>query len=452
MRDRGKKRWRRFLLCYSILFLAAGVVGCYILRQYAAAYEASIPEHVMDDFMAATDEDGWLAYIRRGVEEAVSGFEDPDDVFQAYRGAVGGEAFTYRKKIGEYGAETPVYTVRSGGMDLCTVTLAPCGDAGFGRYLWQVAEVTPHLESVTVEIDMPVGDSVYINGVPVDSAYLLGEVPAPNITELESRFDRQPVFARYRVEMYGNVTVTDADGWELVPARDEAGGVVRYVGQEDEFYSFTVRAPETVTVTVNGAALLPSDAAAWEDGILTGLGAYTGGAGYKTLTYTGTGLYTQPEITAQGADGTVLTPLINEKGELIFFLPQNSALAEQVQGRVEEFFTKYIDYSSRAYDVVRFQTLMECILPGTELYSYVGNSRDAMIWASATVVSYDELTFADISPVGPDCFTCTIRYKADFEAATWYSKYSYDLQNAYELAFVRVDGVWYAAAMSVVAG
>ena len=75
-----------------------------------------------------------------------------------------------------------------------------------------------------------------------------------------------------------------------------------------------------------------------------------------------------------------------------------------------------------------------------------------MIWASATEVHYDELEFTNFCPVGDSCFTCTIRYKADFQATTWHERYSYDLQNAYELAFVLHNGVWYAAAMSAAAG
>ena len=96
--------------------------------------------------------------------------------------------------------------------------------------------------------------------------------------------------------------------------------------------------------------------------------------------------------------------------------------------------------------------LLGRILPGTELYSYVRDSRDAMIWASATEVHYDELTFADFSPVGDNCCTCTIRYKGDFAATAWHESYNYEMQNAYELSFVRVGDIWYAAAMSVVAG
>ena len=73
-----------------------------------------------------------------------------------------------------------------------------------------------------------------------------------------------------------------------------------------------------------------------------------------------------------------------------------------------------------------------------------------MYWASATKITYEELTFTDFSAVNEDCFTCTIRYKADMAAKAWYESYTYGLQNAYQMLFVWVDGVWYAAAMSAV--
>ncbi|MBR6115698.1 MAG: hypothetical protein IKQ10_11090 [Oscillospiraceae bacterium] len=458
--QRSKKRWRLFLLIYTLVFLTAGAVGCVVLYRYSDAYERSIPEHVMDDFMAATTQDQWYAYIRQGAELPESAYEDTAAIFdEYYDAAIRGQKFTYWKNMAEYTADTPSYKVRGGGMDLAVVRLSPKGEnaAGFGRQLWQVSEVVSvlqldHLESVTVEVDAPRGDPVYINGVPLGDDALTGEAaPAPNMSALEGRFDTVPSFARYRVKLHGDITVTDKNGRALSPIRTEGSAVVRYVAQEDELYSFTVRAPDCVTVTVCGAELTAEDAASAEDGILGGLNAYTGGAGYKTLTYSFDGLYTPPEITGS-MDGRTLTPIANEKGELFFFPAQDDALAAQVRPRVQEFFNNYINYSSQIYNVARHHALLGCILEGTELYSYVRDSRDAMIWASATRVTYDELTFADFCPVGPDCFTCTIRYKADFNATSWYTNYSYDLRNAYELAFVRSGNAWYAAAMSVVAG
>ena len=458
---RSKRRWRGFLAVYAVLFLILGAAGCYVLYRYAAAYEASIPEHVMDKLMGETTEDQWYAYARQGAQLEVSEFENAEELFAEYFDSVlRGKNFTYRKAAGAWTEDAPAYTVRAAGKDLCLVTLAPIGHnaAGFGRELWQLGSIRPafamdELESVAVEIDAPAEDAVYINGIPVGERYWVEEIPCPALTEMESRFAVQPHYDRYRVDaMYGAITVTDKNGPALTPERDEAGGVVRYVAPEEDFYSITVRAPESVRVTVGGVELTAADAVKAEEGILAGLDAYTGGQAFRELTYHYEGLYTLPEITARSAEGVTLTPLMNEKGELLYFLPQDEELKAAMEPRVREFFDRYISYSSRAYSDATYQALLACILPGTELYSYVYDSVAAMIWASATQVHYDELTFADFRSVGDNCFTCTIRYKADFAATAWYESYTYDLQNAYELAFVRQGDAWYAAAMSAVAG
>ena len=53
---RSRRNWRVFLLVYSIVFLLAGTALCAVLYRYAQSYEASLPEHVMDDFMASPTE------------------------------------------------------------------------------------------------------------------------------------------------------------------------------------------------------------------------------------------------------------------------------------------------------------------------------------------------------------------------------------------------------------
>ncbi len=461
-RRRSRRRWRVFLLIYTLLFLLAGAAGCFLLYRYSAAYEASLPEHVMDALMEETDDEQWFARALGGADLTVSEFEDGAALFDAYCDAVfRGSPVSYRKFPGAWSAKTPVYAVRCAGRDLCRVELVPDGSgaAGFGRDLWKVGEIRScftftGMESVTVIIDAPEGEDVYVNGRLLSQEYRTGEkVPAPDVSELESRFAVTPVFDRWRVEpLYGEITVSDAGGRVLTPEADAADGVIRYLIRETDFYTVTVRAPESVAVFVGGVRLDTSEAVKAEEGILAGLDAYTGGAAFRELTYSCPGLYTMPEVTAEGPRGEALTPLLNEKGELIFFLPQDEALRAEAEPRVREFFDRYIAYSSRAYDAGRYNALLACILPGTDLYAYVHDSVDAMIWASATQVTYDELTFGDFLPVGENCFTCTIRYKADFAATAWWTSYSYDLQNAYELAFVRVGDVWYAAAMSVISG
>lgn len=459
---RRARRWRRFLACWALGLLLVGAAGCVVLYRYAAAYEASLPEPVMDAWMAANTEEDWARYARQGADLTVSEFEDGEALFAAwYQAARERAPFTYRKDPAEFTAERPVYTVRAGGAAVCTVVLKPEGvnAAGFGRQRWTVGEIhaafsMASLPSVAVEVDAPQTQAVYLNGKPLGAAQRLPEpVPCPELTALESRFDPQPSYIRYRVDaLYGSVEVTDGQGRRLAPMGDAADGTVRYTLPPETRYGFTVHAPETVTVSVCGAELTETDAAETDDGILAGLEEYTGGAACRTRTYTAQGLYSQPVFSARGRNGAALTPLVNEKGELFFFEASDPSLEAAVSARVETFFQRYIAYSSQAYDAGRCQALLNCILPGTALYDYIRDSRAAMLWASETTVRYDELTFADFCPVGERCFTCTIRYQADFDATAWYESYSYDLYNAYELAFVERDGEWYAAAMSVVAG
>ena len=92
------------------------------------------------------------------------------------------------------------------------------------------------------------------------------------------------------------------------------------------------------------------------------------------------------------------------------------------------------------------------ILPGTDLYNYVGSSRAAMIWASATKTEYKNLTYGNFHSIGDKCFVCTVSYDADMTANSWYERYSYELKNSYELVFVKKNDVWYAAKMSVLSG
>ena len=125
---RSRRRWRRFLLVYTILFLLLGAAACFVLYRYSAAYEASLPEHVMDRLMAETDDEQWYAAARGGADLDVSECEDGQALFDAYCDAVfRGSPVSYRKFPGAWTAKTPVYAVRCAGRDLCRVELVPDG-------------------------------------------------------------------------------------------------------------------------------------------------------------------------------------------------------------------------------------------------------------------------------------------------------------------------------------
>lgn len=455
---RGRRRWRRFLLIYAACLLLVGIVGCAVLYSYLGSYEASRPEHVMDALMADTSADTWCGYVQDDFREALSEFENPDELFSGYFDAVLKSAnYTYRRSRSETSEDVPVYVVRAGMVELCQVTLAEKESVGFGMYAWEVGNIEScfsmdNLQSVAVEIDAPADQPIFLNGVEIAPEYIIDNtVPCPDMTQLEQGFDNQAYFVRYRVApLYGSISVTDSSGSTLSALDSSDEHTVSYLLPETDFYSFTITAPSNISVNVGGVTLTTDDAASTSPGVLEDLEEYAGDGLFHSVTYKLTDLYTQPEITAYDAEGNLLRPVVSgkEANTLTFFHAHDDALYQETHERVEEFFDKYMKYSQQKYTYYNYTTLLSCILPGTELYSYIRDSKDAMYWASATEISYEELTFTDFALVDEDCFTCTIRYKADFSAQSWYENYSYDLQNAYEMVFIRDGGEWYAAAMN----
>ena len=251
--------------------------------------------------------------------------------------------------------------------------------------------------------------------------------------------------------LYGAVTVTDRNGRALSPLREEPG-TVRYVLAPETLYELTVRAPEGAAVLVNGAALDAREAAVEADPILDGLDAYTGGEAPKLLAWHYEGLYAEPVVTATDASGQAMRALIGERGDWRFFPESDAELQAEVEPRVRDFFDWYFEYAGSAYNVYRYNALLNAILPESELYAYVRDSAEGMVWASATEIQYDELVFDHFRRVGENCFTCTVKCKASLSSTSWYESHTYEMESSYELAFVHQGWNWYAAAMSVLAG
>lgn len=477
------RRWRLFLLLYAAVWLLFAALGCTAFYKYLRVYEQSLPDHVMDALMESTDPETWLNYVRSSITAESSEFDDADTLYTEYESVLlAGKTYSYRRSA-ESSAGEPMYIVRCGGVDICTVQLVPKPDSdlGFGKHLWDVGEIAPckalgNLRSTAVEITAPEGKAVYINGVVLTEAQTTErDIPIEDMTAIEARFDTVPRLVRYRVErMYGAITVTDADGTEIAPEADEGDGTTRYALPLPR-YSVSITAPSDVTVTLCGAVLTQDDADSVDAGILRGLEEYTGDNAYYTVRWTFDGLYSEPDVRSYDTDGTELTPLVGTSGQLLFFHANNEQLQSAVQDTVKYFFNRYIDYSSHAFygnlaltreqvdspdtelddgarsSMRRYYRLLDCILESSDFYRYIQNSTDAMIWASSTSVSYDELTFTDFSFVSASCFVCTVRYKADFTANQWAEQKNYNMQNAYELVFVNPYGYgWLAAAMDAV--
>ena len=455
---RRRSVWGRFLLIWALALLLLGAAGCFVLYRYLGVYEVTRPEPVLDAFLEENDTEAILQQAKNNVILELTEFEDGTRLYESYLDAVDTtRPLNYRSDSKNSDGTQLSYLISSGPNALCTVLLTPAGESpGFGRHSWEVSEVraaqiTDLLPSLQLAVDATSGTQLKLNGKPLTDDYLAEkDIRIPDLTRLEAEMDPVPTFVRYEVgPLYGEVNLTDARGNTLNPDSDSDSGTLHYQASLGSG-RLSIRAPEDLTVYVNGVALDTLDITTSDLGVLSGLDMYTQGAACKTNTYLFDGLYAVPTVTAFDKDGNEIAPVVSGENNFSFFYRNDPEIEELLRPIAERFFSAYMDYSGHRWEASRYYNLLNRILYGTELYNYVYNSTDAMYWASGTETEYKDLRFENFHKVSDFCYTCTVIYSADMTATSWYEQYSYSLENAYELAFITTGGNWYAAGMNVI--
>ena len=454
-KSRSRKSWGMFLIFWALLLLLLGSLVCFFLNRFAERYEQWLPEKIVDGLMEQMSTDDWHRTLRAALPDK-SEYEDTAALFDDYfSSAVASSPLAYRRDLAESDDTQLSFVVYAGTAKLGRVRLVRTDTPPFWKAKeWKLDSIeaiplSESLQAVTVQVDAPDGEAVYLNGVALRREQIIDPaVPMEDTSALEQRFLVQPRLVRYSAgPLYGAIAVTDAEGTEIAPREAISNGLVQYVIRPRETYSLRVEAPEGMSVTVCGAELGADELVNRESIIFRNLDGYLSGQTYETLHYAADGLYTRPEIRAS-LNGAELESVINENGKVYFFYPTDPNTTQEMRSAAEGFFDDYVRFTAYKFNSVALNNLRSRILPGTELASYVNNSYDAMIWASATQVEYDELRFDNYHFVGEDCFTCTIRFKADYTAQQWNEQVSYAMQDGFKMVFIRSGGRWLAASMS----
>lgn len=455
MTKKKRSAWGKFLIGWTLLLLTVGLVGCFYLYSYASVYERTQPSLAMDELMAQS-KDEWKQKLHDSLSAEETGFEDRraqfDDYFEAY---ARNESLQYRSDLGESNSEQSVFVVYAGRKPLCRVYLRPrAGTRSFNRSEWELDRMDANeflrgLRPVTLEIDAPADAQISLNGRLVGADCLSEEAGnAPYLTALEQRFTTPAPYVRYRVEeLYGELSVEDSEARTFIQAETGDEQLVRFVLDQRGENAFRVEAPDTATVTVNGAALGPDDADPASHSLFRDLADYVGDAGWQTVAYHADGLYAEPEIRAALSDGTELTPFAGSNGTLYFLYPEDEDSPEGVREAAEEYFKAYMDYSSAGLGR-GLNNLLAHILPGSELFQYVKESKEAMYFSSNTEIDFQALSFANFHMLNENCFFCTVSFQADLTASTWQDDVNYDLYTGYQLVFVKKADKWLCAAQS----
>ena len=454
-----RNTWGRFLLVWAIVLLILGAAGCFVLYRYLGVYEITRPEPVLDAYMQSVTAEDLIRQAKQNITLELTEFEDGASLYNSYLEAIDtSRSLSYRSDARNSTEDRLSYLVYSGQNALCSLILIPDGtDPGFGRHIWTVSEISSApineiLPSVHVLVDATEGTKLQLNGKEISDRYITDrEVPIPDLSRFETGLDPLPSFIRYEIgPLYSEVNLTDASGRTLSPDSDQLSGELHYHASTGE-EQLTIRSPEDIRVFVNGVELSTMDISSSDLGVLENLDVYTKGESVKTNTYKLEGLYLPPSITAVDTARNTLSPVLSAGNTFTFFHLNDPEVEEVLRPVAERFFSAYMEYSAHSWEASRFYNLLSRILPGTELYNYVMNSTEAMYWASGTKTEYKDLRYDHFHRVSDYCYTCTVLYSADMTATTWHDKYTYSLDNAYELVFISSAGNWYAAAMNIIA-
>ena len=456
--SRRNPAWPRFLLVWALILLLLGGTCCYVFYRFLGVYEVTRPDPVMDEYMETNSIEDLVLLAKDHIDLEVTEFEDPQELYSSYIDAVDlTRALNYRVNSEKSTEDRQVYDVRCGPNLICHVVLTPDGATpGFNRSYWTVSEVyaakiTDLLPSVTAEIEAVSGTELELNGKPLSEDYLNGKPEEiPDLTRFEAESETPPVFLTYEVgPLYGDIHLSDVYGNSIPPDSEVADNKVHYrafTGTQD----LIISAPEDLSVYINGVQLVRRDASSSTLGVFEGLESYMGDASCLTNLYKISGLYVTPVVTAVESDGREVTPIASAENSFTFFHKGEPETEAEMLSVAQNFFAAYMDYSAHAFEYTRYSNLLSRILSGSSLYNYVYRSQEAMYWASGTQTDFQDLRYENFHRVSDYCFVCTVIYSADMTAKNWYEQYSYELENAYELAFVSTGGRWLAGGMNVI--
>lgn len=175
-----KRRFWKGLLIYVCVALALIAVGLFFFWKWTVAYELSRTDGVMDAYLAQQAP----ADLRAEAEEwawaksNASPFESAEEIIAVIAELTETQELTFRKTVGKYTQETPVYTLRLDKREVGTVRLER-GEPrllSFGFDTWQLRDVTYDFTALgqTYTLTAPEQAVLEVNGVPLGDSLRTG--------------------------------------------------------------------------------------------------------------------------------------------------------------------------------------------------------------------------------------------------------------------------------------
>ncbi|MBR6557565.1 MAG: hypothetical protein IKT70_00980 [Clostridia bacterium] len=242
----------RGLLIYAGILTVLLSLVLVLLWCFMASYERSLQERAIEPYVS---ESGYTLLY-----EASKGNETNEGkLSHLFSAKIEGKELSYNKKVGEYSAAAPVYSIYADGIPYFTLALEEGDSVGFGMKSWRVKSITAdesyyYTEVHTLTVLAETGVTVTVNG------RILGEkdiedsnVKYSSLNPYETGLDSVELI-RYKVADLYTIpqvaAVKDGDSLSAVTKKD-----FYYVFMNASLSSYTVMAPGNASVAVNGYLL-----------------------------------------------------------------------------------------------------------------------------------------------------------------------------------------------------
>jgi hypothetical protein len=423
------------VVCLVLLAIAGGTRYFYL---YLEDYEATLPQYVMDSFIANLSRDtSAYDYLITSASE----FESDDDAREAFHALLAGGRLDYEKILVANWEDAPVYILRSNGEYVGAVSLTALPEPSkFGFSEFTIDKITDlYLPNIAITASLPAGYTLHVNERELGEDFIIGQT--------------QIKHDRFALNDEGTLLYTyQVSGLTKEPravATDKSGSAVDLYLREDFtdlgatvlFSGVEITAPTGFLVFVDGVDITNGKHRK-ETLALEGLANYPADSvpEVPSLTvYEVTGLSETPKVEVFDFRGEEVAgeTLDNHYRYDFTFSGDDLTAYEDIVLPIARMYCNYIADSPKATKARMYRYL----LPDTPSYSTLQPRRlmrsfytDHVAW------EFDNEEISELALYSPSLFQCRIKLDFTIIQASG-SRFTTDIDMVG--LFVKVEGQWH---------
>ena len=174
----GRRIYFIFLSIYTVALIVAALIGLSIVKNYAVEYEASLPVHAIEAYVAEIRENRWLNSMRPSVLEMRHEMQSDSECIATVKQKLSGE-IKYSRVPTEEGIDGMSYALLSDGKKFGVVSFVNdesyADKSKFGMLPWKVSSEKFDFTDLysSIEVTVPATFTVEINGNELGDEYIV---------------------------------------------------------------------------------------------------------------------------------------------------------------------------------------------------------------------------------------------------------------------------------------